>query len=121
MKLTQIHVHYAPSRDRILLVHRAPGLKKHETFPVLDATLPATMAFSGWILREPWEGANKLPALIGFLWKVWGRLAKPKGGVKTQQAYRDMLQPNGQRLRFSVEVFEGCAEGFDAPESEEEE
>lgn len=108
MKLSQVHIHYAPSRDRVLLVHKQAVMTKDQHPAIIDATMEATLAFAGWILREPWEGVNNLPAVPRFLWKLWGRLKRPAGGHKVQKAFRDMYQPNGQRIRFTVEIFDNA-------------
>lgn len=107
MKLSQIHVHYAPSRDRVLLVYAPPARTPGEPLGVEDATEEALLALAGWTLRRDVGAAHTRPAA----WRLLGRLlakVRPSRGVLRYTATRIMEQPNGQRVVFSVSVFEGA-------------
>lgn len=107
MKLSQIHVHYAPKRDRVLLVYAPPVRTPGEPLVVEDATEEALLALAGWALRRDVDSAHTRP----LAWRLLGKLlakARPSRGVLRHTATRIMEQPNGQRVVFSVSVFEGA-------------
>lgn len=107
MKLSQVHVHYAPTRDRVLLVYAPPVRTSGALLSVEDVTEESLLSLSGWILRRDVGAAHTRPAV----WRLLGRLlakVKPSRGVLRHTATRTMIQPNGQRVVFSVSVFDGA-------------
>ena len=116
MKLGQVHVHYAPSRDQVLLVHKAAARASHERMGALDATAAALRAVVGWVCRDSLEEARPLPSLVGAVVRGWRKVRPSKGGTLVATATREFTQHNGQRVVFEVKIYENAfvAEGTDA-------
>jgi hypothetical protein len=91
----------------VLLVYAPPVRTSGALLSVEDVTEESLLSLSGWILRRDVGAAHTRPAV----WRLLGRLlakVKPSRGVLRHTATRTMIQPNGQRVVFSVSVFDGA-------------
>lgn len=108
MKLGQVHIHYAPSRDQVLLVHKSAARASHERMGAMDATAAALRAVVGWVCRESLEEARPLPPVVGALVRGWRKVRPSKDGTLTATGHREFTQHNGQRVVIEIKIYEGA-------------
>lgn len=103
MKIEQNHIHFAPTQDEILIVHRPGVMAPGARITGMPRTAEAVHAMSQWIARDTSVGPHKLPPVYAFLQKIMAKILRRP--VLTNMGERSCYLP-GKLLVFTVREYE---------------